>query len=441
MAEIGHSDNNGKLPITPVINPDILYRKLAWRLLPPMYLLYILAYLDRMNVGFAQLQMREVLNFSDTVYGFGAGVFFLGYTLFEIPSNLLLEKMGAKLWLTRIMITWGIISSCMVFIETPWQFYAMRFLLGIAEAGSFPGLILYFSYWFPAPVRAKYGALLITATAASGLIGAPLAGWLLGMDGYLGWQGWQWLFLMEGIPSIILGIALYFWLTDKPAHARWLSTDEKNWLEQVLGAEQASAAGNHAANLRQALVHPKVWLLGVLYFTVVISYYSISLWLPQIIKSVSGFDNVHTAWLTTLPYLLTVIVMVVVGASSDRTGERRWHIAICGWIAAVSFALSPHLTDNPALALLALSMAAAFIWSILAPFWTLPHILLKDGSAKASGLALINSIGNLGGFFGPFAVAWLKQLSGGFEIPALVLSVILAVGVLLVFLIPQYKPE
>ncbi len=421
------------------VDPQLLYRKLAWRLLPPMYLLYILAYLDRMNVGFAQLQMREVLNFSDTVYGFGAGVFFLGYTLFEIPSNLLLEKMGAKLWLTRIMITWGIISSCMVFIETPWQFYCMRFLLGIAEAGSFPGLILYFSYWFPATVRAKYGAMLITATAASGLVGAPLAGWLLGMDGYLGWQGWQWLFLMEGIPSIILGVALYFWLTDKPSKASWLSDDEKSWLEQTLKAEQTVSAGTHAGNLKQALLHPKVWLLGLLYFAVVLSYYSISLWLPQIIKSVSGFDNVHTAWLTALPYLLTVIVMVIVGVHSDRTGERRWHIAICGWIAAISFAVSPHLTATPALALLALSIAAACIWSILAPFWTLPHALLKDGAAKASGLALINSIGNMGGFVGPYAVAWLKNLSGGFEVPAFVLSVILALGVLLVFFIPQNK--
>ena len=419
------------------IIPEQLYRKLAWRLLPPMYCLYVLAYLDRMNVGLAQLQMRESLHFSDTVYGFGAGIFFLGYTLFEIPSNLCLERFGAKVWLTRIMITWGIISSLMVFIETPLQFYILRFLLGIAEAGSFPGLILYFSYWFPAPVRAKYGAILITATAVSGLIGAPLAGTLLSLDGYLNWQGWQWLFLAEGIPSIVLGFCLYFWLTDRPASATWLTMEEKIWLQSTLNTEQAASAHSHAHGLKQALLHPKVWLLGMLYFTVVLSYYSISLWLPLIIKSVSGFNNVQTAWLTAVPYLLTVIVMVLVGTHSDRTQERKWHIAVCGWLGALSFGLSPYQTGNPALALLMLSIAAACIWSILAPFWTLPHNLLKEGPAKASGLALINSIGNLGGFAGPYAVGWLKQQSGGFILPADVLSAILALGVILVFFIAE----
>lgn len=419
------------------INPDQLHRKVAWRLLPPMYCLYVLAYLDRMNVGFAQLQMKDALGFSDTVYGFGAGIFFLGYTLFEIPSNLLLDKLGAKIWLARIMITWGVISSCMVFIQTPLQFYCLRFLLGVAEAGSFPGLILYFSYWFPSAVRAKYGALLITATAVSGLIGAPLAGFLLGFDGAFGLQGWQWLFLVEGVPSVLLGFGLYFWLTDKPASASWLTKAEKVWLQQALQGEQSAAVVNHAGNLKQALYHPKVWLLGLLYFAVVINYYSISLWLPLIIKSVSGLDNMRTAWLTAVPYLLTVIAMVLVGAHSDRTKERRWHIAICGWLAAVCFAGSPHLIQTPMIALLTLSVAAACIWSILSPFWTLPHGLLGEGAAKASGLALINSIGNLGGFAGPYAVAWLKTSSGGFALPALLLSTVLALGVNLVFLFPN----
>lgn len=423
-----------------LIDEKTLYRKLAWRLLPPLYLLYILAYLDRMNVGFAQLQMKEALQFSDTVYGFGAGIFFIGYTLFEIPSNLILEKVGAKLWLTRIMITWGLISSAMVFIETPRDFYILRFLLGVAEAGSFPGIILYFSYWFPAPVRAKFGALLITATAASGLIGAPLAGLLLSWDGYLGWQGWQWLFLVEGVPSVLFGVALYFWLTDRPAHATWLSADEKAWLQRTLAAEQSAAAHSHAADLKQALAHPRVWLLGLLYFAVVINYYSISLWLPQIIKNISGLDNVHTALLTALPYLATVIVMVMVGAHSDKTAERRWHIAVCGWVAAGAFAASPYIA-SPAWALLALSVAMAGIWSILAPFWTLPHVLLKDGPAKASGLALINSLGNLGGFAGPYVVAWLKTTAGDFKTALPVLALILASGVLLVFVTPAAESK
>ncbi|MGZ8931644.1 MAG: MFS transporter [Methylosarcina sp.] len=422
------------------VDEKALYRKLAWRLLPPLYLIYILAYLDRMNIGFAQLQMKEMLQFSDTVYGLGAGIFFIGYTLFEVPSNLILEKVGAKIWLTRIMITWGLISSAMVFIETARDFYILRFLLGIAEAGSFPGLILYFSYWFPAPVRAKFGALLITATAASGLIGAPIAGLLLSMDGFLGWRGWQWLFLVEGIPSVLLGFALYFWLTDRPAHASWLSKEEKIWLERTLAAEQKSASHAHAAELKQALLHPKVWLLALLYFAVVINYYSISMWLPQMIKSWSGLDNVRTALLTGLPYLVTVIAMVAVGAHSDRTSERRWHIVICGWVAAIAFALSPHL-QSPVLALTAITVAAAGIWSILAPFWTLPHALLKDGAAKASGLALINSVGNLGGFAGPYFVAWLKTVTGDFKTALPILALILALGVLLVFVVAKAESK
>jgi ACS family tartrate transporter-like MFS transporter len=420
------------------VNETLLYRKLAWRLLPPLYLIYILAYLDRMNIGFAQLQMKEALQFSDTVYGLGAGIFFISYTLFEIPSNLILEKVGAKIWLTRIMITWGLISSAMIFIETPRDFYILRFLLGIAEAGSFPGLILYFSYWFPAPVRAKFGAVLITATAASGLIGAPIAGLLLSMDGFLDWQGWQWLFLVEGIPSILFGAVLYFWLTDRPAHASWLNAEEKVWLERTLADEQKSASHAHASGLKQALSHRQVWWLALLYFTVVINYYSISMWLPQLIKSWSGLDNVRTALLTGLPYLVTVIAMVAVGVHSDKTAERRWHIAICGWVAAAAFALSPHL-QSPVWALVAITVAAAGIWSILAPFWTLPHALLKDGAAKASGLALINSVGNLGGFAGPYFVAWLKTLTGDFKTALPILALILAVGVLLVFV--AARPE
>jgi ACS family tartrate transporter-like MFS transporter len=420
------------------VNETLLYRKLAWRLLPPLYLIYILAYLDRMNIGFAQLQMKEALQFSDTVYGLGAGIFFIGYTLFEIPSNLILEKVGAKIWLTRIMITWGLISSAMIFIETPRDFYILRFLLGIAEAGSFPGLILYFSYWFPAPVRAKFGAVLITATAASGLIGAPIAGLLLSMDGFLDWQGWQWLFLVEGIPSVLFGAVLYFWLTDRPAHASWLNAEEKVWLERTLADEQKSASHAHASGLKQALSHRQVWWLALLYFTVVINYYSISMWLPQLIKSWSGLDNVRTALLTGLPYLVTVIAMVAVGVHSDKTAERRWHIAICGWVAAAAFALSPHL-QSPVWALVAITVAAAGIWSILAPFWTLPHALLKDGAAKASGLALINSVGNLGGFAGPYFVAWLKTLTGDFKTALPILALILAVGVLLVFV--AARPE
>jgi ACS family tartrate transporter-like MFS transporter len=422
------------------INENSLYRKLAWRILPPLYLIYVMAYLDRMNVGFAQLQMKDSLAFGDSVYGLGAGIFFIGYTLFEIPSNLILEKIGAKIWLTRIMITWGFISSSMVLIETPRDFYLLRFLLGVAEAGSFPGLILYFGYWFPAPVRAKFGALMITATAVSGLIGAPLAGLFLSMDGFMGWHGWQWLFLIEGVPSVILGVVLYFWLTDRPEQAAWLSQQEKTWLADALAAENRIPEKSKAKGLKLAMAHPKVWLLALLYFAVVINFYSISMWLPQLIKSWSGLDDVRTALLTGLPYLVTVVVMVMVGAHSDRTGERCWHIAICGWLAAAAFAISPYCA-SPWLSLLAISVAAAGIWSLLGPFWTLPHALLENGIAKASGLALINSVGNLGGFAGPYFVAWLKTLTGDFKTALPILSVILALGVILVFVAAKPKVQ
>jgi len=422
------------------IDASRLYRKLAWRLLPPLYIIYILAYLDRLCVGFAQLQMKDALQFSDTVYGFGAGIFFVGYMLFEIPSNLILEKVGAKLWLTRIMITWGLICCAMVFIETPQGFYLLRFLLGLAEAGSFPGIILYFSYWFPAPVRAKYGALLITATAAAGVLGAPLAGLLLGIDGAFGLRGWQWLFLAEGAPSVLFGFLLYFWLTDRPAKARWLNPEEKAWLERTLAAEQRADSPHHAVDLGQALRHPKVWLLALIYFTVIINYYSISLWLPQLIKTWTGLDNVRTALLTGLPYVATMIVMALVGAHSDRTRERRWHIVICAWVAASALALSPHLA-SPVWAIAAITLAAAGIWSILAPFWALPHTLLKDGPAKASGIALINSIGNLGGFAGPYVVAWLKTTTGDFKLALPLLAATMAAGVLLVFVAATAEAE
>jgi sugar phosphate permease len=420
-------------------NEEKLYRKLAWRLLPPLYLIYVLAYLDRMNVGFAQLQMKETLHFSDTVYGFGAGIFFIGYTLFEIPSNLILEKVGAKIWLTRIMINWGLISSLMVFIATPRDFYILRFLLGVAEAGSFPGLILYFSYWFPAHVRAKYGALLITATAASGLIGAPLAGLMLGLDGWFGWQGWQWLFLIEGLPSVILGVLLYFCLTDRPVNAEWLSMEEKTFLARIIAKEAQASKQQPATSIKQTLSHLGVWRLALLYFVVVINYYSISMWLPQLIQKWSGLDDVHTAFLTAAPYFAAMVVMILVGAHSDKTTERRWHIALCAWISAIAFALSPFLA-SPMWALATITVAAAGIWSILAPFWALPHALLKEGPAKASGLALINSVGNLGGFAGPYLVAWLKTLTGDFKLALPLLAAIMAIGVMLVFTVDKAEP-
>jgi D-galactonate transporter len=387
-------------------------RKVYRRLIPFLCVLQVASYLDRINVGFAQLQMKSALGFSDSVYGLGAGIFFIGYFFFEVPSNLILSRIGARVWIARIMITWGLISSAMAIIKTPAGFYALRFLLGVAEAGFFPGVIYYLGLWFPARERASAVARFMTATAISGIVGGPLSGALFTLDGVAGLAGWQWIFIAEGIPSIVLGITTLFFLTDHPAAAKWLSTEERSYLDATMRVETNDIARRGHVSLRHALLHPRVWQLSLLSFTLLVGMYSISFWLPQIVKSFSGPDNVEVAFLSAIPYIAAAIAMVVVGAHSDRKEERRVHIAFAAVAGAVGLAAST-LVHTPISALISLSLAAIGIFSAIPVFWALPTAFLS-GTAAAGGIALINSVGNLGGFIGPYLMGRLRDATGDF---------------------------
>ncbi len=354
--------------------------KVTRRLIPLLLGLYIIAYLDRVNIGFAALQMNHDLGFSSTIYGLGSGIFFLGYFLFEIPSNLILERIGARVWIARIVMTWGVIATGMMFVKSPLSFYLLRFLLGIAEAGFFPGIILYLTYWFPEVQRAKTVALFMTATAISGVVGGPLSGLLLTLHGIGGLAGWQWLFLIEGLPAIIMGFVVLSYLCERPEQAQWLEPEERFWLQERLRLEYELKLRHNSYTLLQALVNPQVWLLSLIYFTLVIGVYGISFWLPQIIKGFSGLSDLWVGFLSVIPYLVGAIGMVFIGSHSDQTGERRAHIAIPAFIGAFGLVLSAYFHE-PVTALLSLSLAALGIWGALGPFWALPTAFLSGTAA------------------------------------------------------------
>jgi ACS family tartrate transporter-like MFS transporter len=383
------------------------------RLIPFLFVLYIVAYLDRINVGFAALQMKADLGFGDAVYGLGAGIFFLGYFVFEVPSNLILERVGPRFWISRIMITWGIVSSAMMLVRDVPTFYALRFLLGVAEAGFFPGVILYLTHWFPAAERARAVAQFMTATAMAGVIGGPVSGALLELDGLAGLAGWQWLFLVEGIPAVLLGGVVWLLLTDRPEHAAWLTPEQRAWLAGRLAAERAATEQRHGASLWRAFSHPRVWSLGLLYFVLVIGIYGVSLWLPQMVAARVRTSELGVGLLVAIPYAVAAVAMVLVAGHSDRSAERRWHIAAPALVGAAGLGASAWV-EHPALALLGLTVAALGIWSAFGPFWTLPPAFLA-GSAAAGGIAFINSLGNLGGFVGPWVLGLLKEATGSFR--------------------------
>ncbi len=416
-------------------------RKVRWRLIPFLFLLYVIAYLDRVNVGFASLDTNRDLGFSAAVYGMGAGIFFLSYTLFEVPSNLMLARIGARIWIARIMLTWGVMSTAMLFVTGPTSFYVLRFLLGAAEAGFFPGLILYLTHWFPARERARAVALFMTATAMAGVIGAPLSSALLRFDGVWGLRGWQWLFLIEGLPAILLAPVVLKYLTERPSEAAWLTPAERDWLGRAMDAEHADTA--HAiVTLRGALTSARLWIVSLPYFAIVIAFYGITFWLPQIVQRSSGLGSATIVLLTAIPYVSAAIGMVLIGSSSDRTGERRWHVAAPCLIGAAGFVLTVLAPATPAAALTTLSIAAFGIWGTLGPFWTLPTAFLR-GSAAAGGIALVNSIGNVGGFVGPSIMGWIRDATGSFSAGLLTLAAILAVAAGLVLSIrtaPERRP-
>jgi ACS family tartrate transporter-like MFS transporter len=386
--------------------------KVAWRLLPFLLLLYVVAWIDRVNIGFAALQMNADLGFSSAVYGFGAGVFFIGYALFEVPSNLILARVGARLWIARIMITWGILSVAMMFVTGATSFYVLRFLLGVAEAGFLPGIIYYLGNWFPSAERGRAISWFMLAIPLSTVIGAPLAGFILELDGWHGLHGWQWLFLLEGVPAVVLGFVVLGFLTDSPEQATWLNPEQRAWLVERLHGEARRAHERHGVGLRAALVHPTVWMLGLILFACQCGSYGLTLWIPQIVQGLSGFSNFAVSMISALPYVAAAIGMILIGTNSDRTGERFLHIAVPSAIGALGFIASAYFT-SPLPGMIALTVAAVGDLGTRGPFWALPTRFLT-GSAAAAGIGLINTAASLGGFVGPYAVGLIRQMTGSF---------------------------
>ena len=403
----------------PAIDGRAVYAKVSWRLLPYMFVLYILAYLDRVNVGFAAADMQTQLHFSNSVYGFGAGVFFLGSSLFDIPSNLLLQRVGPRKWIARIMISWGILATCMMFVHSPLSFYLLRFLLGMAEAGFFPGMIFYLTYWFPSRERARAVARFMTATAIAGVVGAPLSSMLLKLEGVGALAGWQWLFLSEGLPSIAFGISVLFLLKNTPDDAAWLTPGEREWLDAELERDREEQAGAGKKRFVDALKMPQLWVLAGIYFVDQICMYTINLWMPLILASLAGLsagaaaqNSSLIARYATTPYVAAAVMMVLVGWSSDRRDERRGHVAGCLLISALGFALAANAHSVP-MAILAFSLASLGVWSLMGPFWTLMTGLL-EGTGAAAGIAIITTVGGFGGFLGPFMTGRLRDLTHSF---------------------------
>jgi MFS transporter, ACS family, tartrate transporter len=387
---------------------DGILNRAAWRLIPFMSLMYVVSFLDRVNISFAALTMNRDLGFSPQAYGFGAGIFFWGYFLFEVPSNLMLQKAGARLWMCRICVTWGLLSMLTAFMKDPVSFSIARFLLGAAEAGLYPGMLLYMTYWFPASTRARFIALFLAGVPLSNVIGAPVSGWLLGLSSY-GLHGWQWMLILEGIPSLLCGVATLWLLPDGPAKAKWLSDGEKRIIAARLAAEPPGALHG----FKEMLLDKRIWILMIPDFSIVIGLYGLNLWQPQMIKAM-GYTNVETGFIVALPYLLAMGAMVALGYSSDRSGERAGHVAFAAFAGAVGMLGAVLLTSHAAI-FAALCVACCGIYAALAVFWTLPSSLLR-GTAAAAGLALLNSFSNLGGFFGPYLMGWAKQATGDFTL-------------------------
>lgn len=420
--------------IDPHAFEEATYRKVAWRLMPLLLICYVIAYLDRVNVGFAKLQMMEELGFSDVVYGLGAGIFFIGYFLFEVPSNIILHKVGARVWIGRIMITWGLLSAGMMFVTTPTSFYVLRFLLGVAEAGFFPGIILYLTYWYPAHRRGRITAMFMTGIALSGVIGGPLSGAIMKhAHGWHGLSGWQWMFVLEGLPAALLGVVVIVMLQDRIADAKWLSEDERSLLIRNIASE---ASQKEEESVLSVMGSGRVWLMAAIYFSFVMGLYGVSFWLPTIIKGMGYHDTFDVGMISAIPYSVSVVVMLLVAKSADRTGERRWHVAIPGMVGALGLTLSVIFAKDPVLAIAALTLGLAGIMTTLPLFWSLPTSFLA-GAGAAAGIALINSLGNLSGFASPYAVGWLKEATGSTDAGVYMLACGMVVGVVLTLSVPK----
>lgn len=413
-------------------------KKVSWRLLPLIIVIYFVAYIDRTNVAFAAISMNRDLGFSAYIYGWGAGIFFLGYFLFEVPSNVILHRVGARVWIARIMVTWGIVSGLMVFITGPKSFFLIRFLLGVAEAGFFPGVLLYFTYWFPAMYRARVVAALFLAVPSSNALAAALSGALLQLDGTFGLAGWRWVFLIESLPAILLAPIVLAVLTDRPAVAKWLAPEERQWLEARLQAERRAIERAGHLSLFQALTDRRVIGLSLVYLTTVTANYGIVFFLPLIVKA-HGLSNVATGLVTAIPYAIGTIGMVLWAYSSDRRQERRWHYIIASLVAAAGL-VSAGLGIHPYVSLLAISIAAIGIYGSRPAFWPLPSTFLS-GTAAAGGIALVNSIGNLGGFVGPYIVGWIRESTRSYAAGLYFLAASAALSAIIAFFVVRPSPR
>jgi MFS family permease len=410
------------------------YRKVFWRLMPFLMLCYAASYMDRVNIGFAKLQMQQELGFSETVFGLGSGIFFLGYFLFEVPSNILMHRVGARAWIARIMISWGLLSGAFIWVKSTPAFYTLRFVLGLAEAGFYPGVILYLTYWFPARWRGRAIAVLMSAIPISSILGNPLSGWVMdAMNGLAGVAGWKWMFLVEAAPAVLVGIAVLFYLDNSIAAARWLDPEEKRVLEAAVREDRESQArGVHG--VAQAFTDPRVWFMCLIYFCFVLGQYGMNFWMPTLIKTAGVKGATAIGVVSAVPYIVTLVLMNVLGHSADRRRERRWHLVIPALIGAAGFAIAPN-APNVGVAIAALSLAAAGAITCAPLFWSLPTAFLA-GAGAAAGIAVVNSVGNLAGFVAPYVIGWAKDSTGSAAVGLYAIAEGLVVGAICTLLTP-----
>ena len=402
------------------------YRKVFWRLMPFLMLCYVASYMDRVNIGFAKLQMQQQLGFSETVFGLGSGVFFLGYFLFEVPSNILMHRVGARAWIARIMISWGLLSGAFIWVRTVPEFYGLRFVLGLAEAGFYPGVILYLTYWFPAQWRGRVIAVLMSAIPISSIFGNPLSGWVMeAMDHVAGLAGWKWMFVVEAAPAVLVGIAVLFYLDNSILAARWLDTDEKRVLAEAVAEDaRTQTTGVHGA--WGAFRDPRVWLMCLIYFCFILGQYGLNFWMPTLLRTAGVRGAGAIGLVSAIPYLVTLVMMIALGFSADRRRERRWHLVIPALIGAVGFVVAP-TAPSVGVAVAALSLAAAGAISCAPLFWSLPTAFLA-GAGAAAGIAVVNSVGNLAGFVAPYVIGKATDLTGSPAIGMYLISGGLVVG-------------
>jgi D-galactonate transporter len=434
---------NERINIASNASPDELsadplsrtYSKIAWRIMPLLFIGYLLNFLDRTNISIAALQMNQSLGFTPTIYATGAALFFLAYAVFEIPSNLVMYRVGARIWFMRIMVTWGILSAACAFIGTPTSFYILRFLLGVAEAGFAPGFLFFLTLWFPSAYLARANALIIMGSPLSSIFGSPLSGALLSMNGVAGLEGWQWLFIIEGVPAVIVGVLIFFFLCDSPKDASWLTNDEKTLLSRRLAAEDNAKKNKHDYSLLQTFLHPRLILICLINFCWCFGFYGFLFWLPQIIKAFGGLTNFQISLLNALPALFGAGAMVAWAWHSDRTNERNWHVAIPMFLAGIALVVST-LFSSPVYSMIALIGAGIGFYAFYSSFYTLAPAFLS-GTAAAGGLALMTTAGNVGGFVGPYVVGWLREGFGDFHYALLGCAALVAIGGLIAVLIKR----